>query len=424
MIDRTAAPVFRPFTSIQLPKVEELTLSNGLEMTAAGYSTQEIFKLELVFNAGYMYTDLPGLNSLFSKMLLGGTQKMSGSQVIESFDRFGGFVEMSQGLEYFTVTLHGLRRYLSLYLESLSELLNESIFPENELELHKKIARQTLQLNSEKPAYLAQVAFKKSIYGGLHPFGREFTDKNIDDISRDDLLGFFEERVRGKQFHLFLSGKVDEGDIEIIERFFGKPTFEKPELKEFPEYAYHPSRLVIERSQNMQSTLRIGKPLIGRTHPAFFKALVTNTAFGGYFGSRLMKNIREEKGFTYGISSSVNPVGSASYWVIGSDVVKENTLNTIQEISSELQRLKETEISVNELSTVKNYMCGSFAGSLTTPFEVMDRYKNLKLHRLPSDYYDHFVDRIQEVTAQDVQETANLLFDERSFSEVIVGERI
>jgi zinc protease len=423
-LDRTIAPPFRPVRSIKLPGIERYVLSNGVDVIAAGYSEQEIIKLELVFFAGYIYSDSSGLNSLFSRMLLGGTEKRNGNQVVSGFDQYGGFLEIAQGLEHLTITLHGLRNYLPEYLSVLTEILDESIFPKDELELQRKIGVQSLQMNLEKPAYLARMAFKKLLYGENHPFGKDLSEEDIAAVQRDQLISFYKQNIKGSHFKVFISGKVTKSDIDVLEKYLGNREVVSKKIQEIPIAGYTPSKLLIEKKENMQSTLRIGKPVIGRKHPDFFRMLVANTTFGGYFGSRLMRNIREEKGFTYGISSSVNPLGTDAYWVIGADVVKQNTLETLQEISKELATLKEILVSESELETVKNYMCGAFAGSLSTPFEVMDRYKNLELFNLPANYYDHFTKKIQEVSREDVAAMANLYLDETTFSEVIVGERI
>ena len=424
MLNRSIPPSFKPIQAIELPPVERYELSNGIKVISAGYSDQEIIKMELVFGSGYLYTELGGLSTLFSKLLLGGTAKKTSSQLIESFDQFGGFVEISQGLQHLTLTLHGLRRFLPEYLRSIIEILDECVFPEKELEIQKKISQQNLSLNQEKPTYLARMAFKKQVFGSSHPFGRDISANDIDLMNQEALVAFYNEYISGSSFKIFVSGKIEETDIQTLNQFFGHRTLKPHTVKEVPPPDFSPAKILLEKKENMQSTLRIGKPFPGRRHPDFFKLLVTNTTFGGYFGSRLMRNIREEKGFTYGISSSINPVGDGAYWVLGSDVVKQNTLETLSEISKELSLIKKTEVSINELETVKNYMCGSFAGSLTTPFEVMDRYKNLELFDLPADYYDLFVEHIHAVSPEDVMEMANKHWDEESFAEVIVGEKI
>jgi predicted Zn-dependent peptidase len=176
-----------------------------------------------------------------------------------------------------------------------------------------------------------------------------------------------------------------------------------------------------EKKDAVQTSIRIGKKLFTRNHPDYLKFTVLNETLGGYFGSRLMKNIREEKGLTYGISSQIAPMLQEGYFVIGTDVKKELASKALEEIYNELEKLQNEPVGDEELQTVKNYMIGSYSNSITTPFSLANKFKTLHFNGLSYDYYDNYMTAIQKVNAKDLMQMAKKYFDRTSFTEVLVG---
>jgi len=424
MLDRTQAPAFNTIQSRKLPPIESEILANSIPLFTAGFANQEVVKVELVFNAGSGYEAKDGISALFSKMILGGTTTLSSGKIMEGFDQYGAFIEISSRVERLHIVLYGLQKYLEKYLILICDVLNDSIFPEEELEVQRKIALQNLKLNLEKSTYLASSSFKTQIFGDSNPYGKVLKSEHLKTVQRGDLIKFYNENIKNKAFKVFLSGKIGETEKNEIRKYLGQQDYIKRDELNLVFEDFTPHKVLIEKKDKMQSTLRLGKPMFERTHPDFFKMVVTNTAFGGYFGSRLMKNIREDKGYTYGISSNISPMKNFGYLTIGADVVKENTLNTLEEIKKEIYVLQSNKMEQDELETIKNYMCGSYAGSLTTAFEVMDKHMNRILSELPDSYYDNFLDKIKEVTAKDVLEMSQKYLTLEEMTEVIVGERI
>lgn len=424
MLDRTKAPPFKSLKSIKLPEIKQEIWENNIPIYWAGFASQDILKLELVFNAGSAFEKSNGISSLFSKLILGGTNSKSSTQLIEELDQYGGFIEVISGVERLHIVLFGLKKYLGKYLNVIRDILENSNFPEKELELQRKIASQGLKLNLEKSTYLASRTFKKLIFGENNPYGKILEQEHLDKVTQNDLMDFYSVNIQGNSFKLFVSGNIGNQEITLLKEYFGKQNYQDSKILEITFDESKPQNSVVEKPEKMQSTIRIGRPLFDRKHPDFFKMMVTNTAFGGYFGSRLMKNIREDKGYTYGISSSIHPLHGYGYLLIGSDVVKENTVNTIREIEKEIDIIQSEQLSQDEIETVKNYMCGSYAGSITTAFEIMDKHKNLILADLPEGYYDNFIDKIRDVETSDVLQMSQTYFDKKTMTEVVVGERI
>ena len=425
MLDRTQAPSFNAIKAIELPEIKMEVLQNTLSLYTAGFAEQDVLKMELVFNAGSAYEKKKGISSLFSKTLLGGTTGRTGAEVMAGLDQYGGFIELSSRVEHFHIILYGIPRFIDKYLQILKDILENAIFPEEEIFLQKKLAIQGLKLNLEKSTFLASRAFKQLIFGEANAYGKILNEPDLEDVSRSDLKSFYQDNIQGKTFKLFLSGNISDKEILSVKNAFDRTHYQTNATLDltYPK-GMEVKRELVELKDKMQSTIRLGKPMFGRKHPDFFKMMVTNTAFGGYFGSRLMKNIREDKGYTYGISSSLTPLDGFGYLLIGSDVVKENTVATFDEISKEIIKLQSELLDKEELEAVKNYMCGSFAGSLTTAFEIMDKHKNLITYDLEVSFYNNFIASINAVDSADVLEMATKYLDINTMSEVVVGERI
>jgi zinc protease len=423
ILDRTIAPPSRKIEHVNIPKAEKILLDNQIPVYAIQAGEQPVSRLELIFDAGSRLESNTGESLFTSKMLAEGTKYHSGTEISEYFDQFGAFLEINQSTERLVLTVHGMTKHLPKLLPMLQEMISASVIPEKELLIQKKIATQTLKVNLEKTAYVAGQVFREQIYGATHPYGKSLNLSLIENINRENVNSFYENQIQGKSFNIFLSGKFSNEEINALNQSFGQVSLKNTENKGALTNSV-PSmieNILIERPENMQSSIRLGRKLFNRSHPDFFKFIVTNTVFGGYFGSRLMKNIREDKGFTYGISSSLVPQKDGGYLVMGTDVKKEFTQQTLDEIFKEIKKLQTEIIDENELETAKNYMIGSFVGSLNTPFEVADRQKIILLDELPADYYENYIKNIRSISGRDVMEIANKYYNPEDLCEVVVG---
>jgi len=423
-LDRTIAPPSQKIEQVSIPKAEEVLLDNQVPVYMVKAGEQPVVRLELIFEAGSRYENHIGESYFTSKMLSEGTSRYSATQISEQFDQYGAFLEISQSVERLGITVHGLTKHLPKLLPLLQEMIADSVIPENELQVQKNITSQNLKISLEKSSYVAGQVFREQIYGSNHPYGKTLTLALIESISRDAVKDFYEKNVKGKTFRVFISGQFGDTEIQALNQHLGQTPLEAPAhggIVDNTDDIKRPESVLLERLDNVQSSIRLGKRLFGRTHPDFFKFIVTNTIFGGYFGSRLMKNIREEKGFTYGISSGLIPQRYGGYLVMGTDVKKEFTQQTLDEIVKEIRRLQTEPVDEDEMETAKNYMIGSLVGSLNTPFEVADRQKIILLDELPADFYDNYIQKIRAITPLDVIEIANTYFKPEDLCEVVVG---
>ncbi|PLK45976.1 pitrilysin family protein [Emticicia sp. TH156] len=424
ILDRTIAPPSQTIEQVSIPKAEKTLLDNQIPVFMIKAGEQPVMRLELIFDAGSRFENKTGESFFAAKMLSEGTSKHTATGISEHFDSFGAFLEISQAVERLTITVHGLTRHLPELLPLLLEMITDSVIPESELQVQKNITSQNLKINLEKSSYVAGQVFREQIYGVNHPYGKSLTLALIDDITRNDVTDFYEKHIKGKGFKIFISGKFGNEEVQALNRYLGRTPVEFQQHQHLIDTSAnitHPESILVERTENLQSSIRLGKKLFGRTHPDYFKFMVTNTVFGGYFGSRLMKNIREEKGFTYGISSGLVPQKEGGYLVMGTDVKKEFTQQTLDEILKEINLLQTVPVEEEELETAKNYMIGSFVGSLNTPFEIADRQKIIILDDLPADFYDNYIQKVRAVTPMDVLEMANTYFKPENLFEVVVG---
>lgn len=419
MLNRSIAPIFHSTNPITLPKVDITNFRSDIQLFSLSNSNLDVFRLEIVFKAGSYFGQKFGLSYFTSKLMPLGTTKRNAQQIAESFERLGGFLEVGQNQERLIVTLHGLTKYFGAYLTDLYDLIFLPSFPLDELEIQKKIASQSYLVSMEKTAVEANKIFREGLFGTEHSFGKTLQPSEIDFISVEELIGFHEKNIQHSNFNIFLTGNISKQEIDVLEGVFGHEVSVTSGLSIQSPKVLALFEQIIDKPDSVQSSIRIGRRMFNRHHPDFFKFLVFNTIFGGFFGSRLMKNIREEKGLTYGISSSMVPLADGGFWSIGADVKKENVPMALEEIQKEMDVLKLSPVTNNELNLVKNYIKGSVLSSTNTVFDVMDKHKAIVHEQLPVDFYDTMFNKIEAISVLDVQEMANMYMVD--LSTVVVG---
>jgi predicted Zn-dependent peptidase len=283
----------------------------------------------------------------------------------------------------------------------------------------KKIQIQQLSINEKKNDFVASRLFRSNLYGDS-PYGHVMSEESINRVSRKDLVRHFTQWVEGK-FDVFLTGKFDSAFQQRVVRFFENKLRETHEFegKEFQSISHFENR--IEKEESLQSSILMGKRCINRDHEKYAGLLLLNEVFGGYFGSRLMQNIREDKGYTYSIYSHMVTMRNDAYFVINTDVKKANKNQAVEEIHSEIDTLKTELIGEEELFQVKNYLKGSMLNTLTTPFALTEKIKNIYFYDLGTDFYEKVFDKIDNTSSQELMELANSVLFNQPLSSVIVG---
>lgn len=421
-LDRTQAPDFQVIDKIDMLQAQTQTLANGTLLHLLNVGDQPVLKLELIF-INSLQEIKTGVSYFALKMLGEGTSHRTSTEIIDFADGYGAFLEFNHGTDRYGITLFCLSKYLGKLLPLLQEILTESTFPEKELQNLKTITAQNIKLNEEKNSYVAGKRFRELIFGVSHPYGKYLSEAHINEIDRAGLQHYFEQYIREYPYEIILSGKVGEEEVDLIRNAFGQqkitPSIAVSNLPELPSIIE--TKELTEKADSLQSSLRIGRILFGKKHPDYLKFVVANEIFGGYFGSRLMKNIREEKGFTYGIYSGKVIMQHGAYWAVSTDVKKENTQQTLDEIAKEALKMQTELVTKDELETVRNYMLGSFAGSMNTAFELAEVFKGIYFHELDYTHYQRFIQTILTITLEEIQEIARKYFNIEEMLEVVVG---
>lgn len=420
MLDRKIAPPFKRVTNIAIPQAKRTFLDNGTPLYYIEAGKQPVVRLEFIFKAGAWYEEKKGASYFAAKMLSEGTLQKSSAQISYEVEKFGAYLEFNPTLDYSIVTLECLSKHLNNLLPLLHEILRQPSFPEDELVTLKNIKAQQTRVQNEKSSFLASKKFREAIFGEAHPYGKDLTLEDIDKLTQDDVRSFYDQYYN-LPFEILISGLPDSGFIADINKIFGQTVLQKAAAD--PTYISQPisSPTIIEREANLQSSIRVGKKLLTKEHPDYVKLLVVNEILGGYFGSRLMKNIREDKGYTYGISSALVPLRNDGYFIVGTDVNKENTRNTLQEIYKEIEVLQTTLISDDEFNTVRSFMIGSFLSEINTPFALSDKFKGVHLYGLGYDFYDSYLQTVNNISSTEIRELAQQYLQKETFSEVVVG---
>ncbi|MBG8554274.1 M16 family metallopeptidase [Hymenobacter guriensis] len=427
MLNRLVAPPVQPLASITLPAADVLSLPNGSRLHILRNAAQPVIRLQVVFRAGKWYDTTPGASVLTARMLLEGTRTRTARQIADEVAFFGASLECEQGFDRATLTLYCLARHLDQLLPVVADVLTEPTFPETELAQLKARTIQNVRIERQKTSYLAAERFSRNLFGADNPYGVVFQEETFQAIPRETLQAFFQQGYSFADAEIFLCGDVGPTQQQAVQAALGS-IGSASDLRNEAHTQTSTSSVplavdYVTVPESIQSSIRIGRLWPSPAHPDTHWLQVLVKVLGGYFGSRLMKNIREDKGFTYGIYASVTPREHATSFVIGTDVNAASTAAAIQEIRHELQLLQDEAIPAEELQTVKNYMAGKFANELSTVFEQCDKYKSTVFLGLPASYYTDFVQQIQRVTASELQQLAQQYLQADTMLEVVAGPR-
>jgi predicted Zn-dependent peptidase len=425
MINRKAAPPIQDPVAfnLQLTPYEYYTLDNGTPVYAVNAGTQDVLLIELVFYAGNWYEQQNVVAATTNFLLKNGTKQRSAFDINEHFEFYGAYLNRRCNSETATLSLHCLSKHVNELLPVIGELLTESIFPEEELDIYKQNQKQRLQVNLKKCDFVANRLIDEYLYGFNHPYGRYTSTVAYDELERGQLLDFYKKYYTNGRCLLFVAGKLPDDMVQQLNKSFGALPFNQAPLPVF-NYLVQPANQkvahIINDEQGVQSAIRLATPFPNRHHADYPKAQVLNSIFGGYFGSRLMSNIREDKGYTYGIHSHIENHIQTSAWVVSTEAGRDVTKATIKEMYHEMERLRNEPVGEEELYLVRNYMIGTLLGDIDGPFQIINRWKNYILHGLEKDYFYKSLEVIKTITAQELQALANKYLQPEQFYELTV----
>lgn len=424
MIERALAPAFREVENIDLIKAKPLVLANGLKVFSIDGGEQDLVRIEFIFSNINYDPKKPLQTFATNTMLNDGTSELSSTEIADKIDYYGAFLQTEYANDHSSVTLFTLNKHLANTLPIVKAIISDSQFPQVELDTLIRNQKQKLSVSLKKNDFLSRKTFSKVLFGDTL-YGYDISASDYDQLNREQLLSYFKQSYQARNCTVIVSGKVKENTISLIDRYFGKDWEGASDVQENKFSFKQGTGLMhyLEREDALQSAIRIGQISINRTHPDFAALQVVNTIFGGYFGSRLMANIREDKGFTYGIGSALVSLKNAGYFFIASEVGADVCNAALTEIEKEITILKEQPVTEGELSLVRNYMLGSMLGSLENSLSHADKFKNIYFSGLDYDYYTKYIHVVRNIGAEEVQAIANKYLNFNSFEKVVVGKK-
>lgn len=424
-MNRTEAPHIKDAVEfdLKLKPYEFFKLDNGVPVYAVNAGAQDVLQLELVFYAGNWFEQQKSVASATNYLLKNGTTTKTAFQLNEEFEYYGAYCNRSCYNETAVVSLSSLSKHLSALLPVIREMITDSAFSNTELDIYKQNTKQRLTVNLKKSDFVAARLSDAYLFGEHHPYGKYSNAEDIDALDNSLLKEYFRQYYLNGRCVIFVSGKLP-GDLQQqLNRSFGDLNIKAFDNK-LPVINALPAAEKKYRIQNdpdgVQGAIRIARSFPNRHHPDFMKVMVLNTLFGGFFGSRLMANIREDKGYTYGIHSYVQNHIQQSAWVISTDAGRDVCEATIEEVYKEMKILREKDIEEDELMLVRNYLVGTILGDLDGPFHIMGRWKNLVLNNLTESYFYDSVKTIKTIPAEELKALANKYLVPEDFYELVV----
>jgi len=401
------------------------TLDNGIKVYVVSAGIQELVHVEFIFDAGVWYQERTFVAMSANDLMKEGTQNMTARQIADELDYYGAYHESSTEKDTAFQALYSLNKHLPATLKVMEEIIKRPLYDQNEVSIYVRKKYQNLLVQMEKVDYLARVRFGELLYGSKHPYGRSATPDEVKSVNRENIIQFHQQYYRSSNCYIIVAGKVEDNVISLLNQYFGGNDWDGPVIGKDKEYDVESAVGLIhhvEKPDALQAALRIGKVLFNRTHPDFPGLHVLNTILGGYFGSRLMTNIREDKGLTYGIGSGLVSLKHSGYFYITSEVGTAVADVAMDEILKEIVTLQKVPVSASELNLVRNYLGGTFLRAVDGPFYLADRFREIHEHNLGIDHYYRMLDTIQKITPDEIMELANRYLSIDSLYRLKVGK--
>lgn len=425
MLNRLKTPPIKDAVefNLQLPPYEHYTLHNGVPVYSINAGAQEVVMVELVFFAGNSHEDQNIVAATTNYLLKNGTSKRTAFEINEHFEYFGAYLNRNCYNETATVSLHCLNKHLKDVLPVVAELITDATFPEEELAIYKQNQKQRLEVNLKKCDFVANRLIDEYLYGINHPYGKYTSIADYDSLNRQQLVDFYEKYYRHGKCIIFVAGKLSADMQQQLNNVFGHLQINQVAIGEkqhpiihAPEKKCH----IINDENGVQGAVRIARPFPNRHHPDFIKVQVLNNIFGGFFGSRLMGNIREDKGYTYGIHSYFQNHKQASAWMVSTEAGRDVCQATINEVYKEMKILRDELVDEDELLLVRNFMMGMILGDLDGPFQIISRWKNYILNGVDGEYFYKSIQTIKTISAEEIKELAEKYLQPDNFYELLV----
>ena len=426
MLDRKIEPkIFSPVDfDYHLPDCNSIVFQNGINVHYFSDDLQPVMQLEMVFKAGLWYENQNGIAQATAGLLKSGTSKMTSFQINEMFEQYGASVKTVAGPDFASITISCLTKHLSKVLPVVADMLLDTQFPQHEIDIFIQNAKQRLSVQLLKSDFVANRKIDEFLFGIQHPYGKYSVIKDYEAINQQALSNHLKTYYSNNNCSIFIAGSFADSDIELINQHFGKTNWNNENTIVEPIFKAHSTVEKKHRINNdqkgVQGSIRIASHFPNKHHEDFYPMIVLNTILGGYFGSRLMSNIREDKGYTYGIHSYMYNQVNQSAYLITTEAGKDVCEAAIKEIYYEMDVLKNELVDAEELELVKNYLLGTILGDLDGAFQIMQRWKSLILNGFTKERFNKNIDLYKHITPEQLQALANKYYQQENFYELVV----
>lgn len=414
----------KPIVSIPLPEPREERLDNGIPLLAHNLGSQQFLRLELHFDGGRWYETEKLSARMCALLLREGSKSHPGETFNELFDFYGAQLIIHESFDGFRIILRCLSKHLQALLPYLLDLLQAPHFDEADRQEAIQRSLQGLKHARQKNSAMAFRLFSEQIFGADTPYGYNSNEELFQAASLLRAQQHFERCIHAGACRIFLAGRFSDSHLQLIQQTFEQlPLREAPQGAEpiFPSTVFQENRLNLERPARRQSAIRIGRRLFNKRHPDFSAFYVLNSLLGGYFGSRLMQNLREDKGYTYNVNSSLETFLRSGFFGIQTEVARGVKEAAITEIYHEIARLKEQPVPEKELNMLRNYLLGELLTALDGVFNTATVTRDLYLNQLSIDFYQTMIETIKTVTAKELQLLAQRYWKDEELLCVVVG---
>lgn len=419
-MNRSIAPAITKAERLDLELPQRIELNNGVDLFWIKDVKDNSVKLDIEWSAGSKYQKKKLIASFTNNLLLSGYEGKTASQVAGDIDFYGGYAQREMDRDHAGMTLFGLEENMRNIFAVFRDAFDNCSFPIDQFEKEKTITLSRFQIDSKKVKNLCRRQFNKSIFGEDSPYGHVAEEEDFEQITREDILEFYKSFYKGSKPTIFLVGNVNEEFIADLKDWTSTLNGNAV-VFEGLEPVQTMGRIDVPVKDAIQSAIRIGRMMFDKNHPDYFEFQLLNTAFGGYFGSRLMANIREDKGYTYGIGSGLSVMEDAAYFFISTEVGIDVKEATIDEVFKEMELLHTELLSAEELEKVKNYMLGDFLRHADGPIAMMENFKNIHFNKLKESYYTDYIKAVNEATPESLQVIAKKYLNRNDLTIVTAG---
>ncbi len=422
-LDRKSAPASYDLNKSNIIEAEKININDYKVFSIKG-GTEPVIKLEIIFPFGNRTEQQKLVAAATNYLINSGTHNFSSKEIMENIDYYGAFYQHDNSFDRSSLSIYTLKRYYKEIFDIFFDIIQNANFPESEIDIYKENSKQRFIINSTKNDFLARRAFNYALFNE-HPYGYKVDQYDFDNITREHIIDYYRSNYNLKDSTIIISGDVSDDVITVLSKHLkNHQSSEVTSIFKIPAFIDYEKQVYFEeRKDALQSAIRIGRPIINKKHNDFIELNILTTILGGYFGSRLMTNIREDKGYTYGIGAGLYSLLDTGFFYIATEVGTDVCQKALDEIYFELNRLSTELVPNSELDLVKNYLKGSYINSFENIFSHADKFKGIHFYDLNYEYYNKYFNHLNSVNSERLMELAKEYLSVEVLSEVVIGKK-